>query len=146
MRLPGDQTLALGAKCLHVLIAELTEEGVPPADLQPLVDLEAFLQMLKAQAQGEGGANRRKRRPPSQTLLARTSALIDLLIKAGYDESNRHALVDRRRRSAAAVRWRRARLEAAAGVADRLYAWHRVRRGAGRIRRLHARDRRDPGQ
>ena len=52
MRLPGDQTLALGAKCLHVLIAELTEEGVPPADLQPLVDLEAFLQMLKAQAQG----------------------------------------------------------------------------------------------
>jgi hypothetical protein len=87
MRLPGDQTLALGAKCLHVLIAELTEEGVPPADLQPLVDLEAFLQMLKAQAQGEGGANRRKRRPPSQTLLARTSALIDLLIKAGYDES-----------------------------------------------------------
>src|SRR5688572_14192815 len=79
----SDQ-LALGAKCLHVLVAQLTEEGVPLEDLQPLLDLEAILQKQKQQAPGNGVANRRKRRPPSETLLARTSAMIDLLIKAGY--------------------------------------------------------------
>lgn len=83
----SEDKLSLGAKCLHVLVAQLIEEGVPQEDLQPLCDLEAVLQMLKQPAQGNGTANRRKRRPPSETLLARTSAMIDLLIKAGYDES-----------------------------------------------------------
>jgi hypothetical protein len=83
----SEDKLSLGAKCLHVLIAQLTEEGVPQEDLQPLVDLEAVLQMLLEQLQGKDVAKRRKGRLPSEALLARASAMIDLLIKAGYDES-----------------------------------------------------------
>lgn len=79
--------LALGAKCLHVLIAQLAEEGVPRQELQPLVDLEAFLRELKEQSVSKSAANRRKGRPPSELLLARASAVIDLLIKAGHDEN-----------------------------------------------------------
>lgn len=91
----GDK-VALGAKCLHVVIAQLKEEGVPQEDLQPLVELEAILQRLKAQAQGESVANRRRRRPPSEVLLARACAVIDLLIKAGHDESEAAQMVMRR--------------------------------------------------
>lgn len=84
----GEDKLALGAKCLHAVIAQLAEEGVPAEDLQPLLDLEAVVQRLKAQgAQSGGVANRRRGRPPSDILLARASAIIDLLIKAGYDEN-----------------------------------------------------------
>ena len=90
-----DKTL-LGAKCLHVIIAQLTEEGVPQEDLQPLLDLEANLRQLMAQTQGECIANRRKRRPPSESLLARGAAVIDLLIKAGHDESEASQIVMRR--------------------------------------------------
>ena len=74
----GDRT-ALGAKCLHVLIAQLAQEGVPQEDLQPLVDLEAGIEALKSQTQGQGSANRRRRKPPSDILLARLAVLIDLL-------------------------------------------------------------------
>jgi hypothetical protein len=49
-----------------------------------------------AQAQGEGVANRRKRRPPSDALLARGAAVIDLLIKAGSDEGEAAQIVMRR--------------------------------------------------
>ena len=90
----GDDKLALGTKCLHAVIAQLSEEGLPQEDLQPLIELEAILQKMKAQAQGV--ANRRKRRPPSEILLARASAVIDLLIKAGHDESEAAQMVTRR--------------------------------------------------
>jgi len=89
-------TISLGAKCLHVIVAQLTEEGVPQEDLQPLIDLEASLRQLMVQTQGEGVANRRKRRPPSENLLARGAAVIDLLIKAGHDESEAAQIVMRR--------------------------------------------------
>lgn len=95
----GGQTedkTALGAKCLHVIITQLAEEGVPQEDLQPLIDLEASLRQLMARGQGESIANRRKWRPPSESLLARGAAVIDLLIKAGHDESEASQIVMRR--------------------------------------------------
>jgi hypothetical protein len=82
----GEDKLALGAKCLQAVIAQLTEEGLPAEDLKPLVDLEALLRTWQAEDK-PARANRRKGRPPSDTLLARASAVIDLLIKAGYDEN-----------------------------------------------------------
>ena len=88
--------ISLGAKCLHVIVAQLTEEGVPRVDLQPLIDLEASLRQLMAQTQGEGVHNRRNRRPPSDIFLARASAVIDLLIKAGNDENEAAQRVMRR--------------------------------------------------
>jgi hypothetical protein len=91
-----DDKVTLGAKCLHAVVAQLMEEGVSQEDLQPLIELEAILRKLKAQAQGESVANRRKRRPPSEMFLARASAVIDLLIKAGHDESEAAQLVMRR--------------------------------------------------
>jgi hypothetical protein len=57
----GEDKLSLGAKCLHALIAQLTEEGVPQEDLQPLVDLEAVLQKLRG-PQGNDIAKRRQGR------------------------------------------------------------------------------------
>jgi hypothetical protein len=90
-----DKT-ALGAKCLHVLIAQLAQEGVPQEDLQPLVDLETSIEAFKSQAQGQGNSNRRRRKPPSDTLLARLSAVIDLLVKAGYDDAEAAQLLTRR--------------------------------------------------
>ena len=91
-----EDKIALGVKCLHVVIAQLTEEGVPPEDLQPLIELEAILQRLKAKGDGEAVANRRKQRPPSEELLARASAVIDLLIKAGHEEAEAAQIVMRR--------------------------------------------------
>jgi hypothetical protein len=78
------------------LIAQLAQEGVPQEDLQPLVDLETSIEALRSQAQGQGSANRRKRKPPSDILLARLSAVIDLLVKGGYDEAEAAQLVTRR--------------------------------------------------
>ena len=91
----GDKT-ALGAKCLHVLIAQLAQEGVPQEDLQPLVDLEAGIEALKSQTQGQGSANRRRRKSPSDILLARLAVVIDLLVKGGHDEAEAAQLVTRR--------------------------------------------------
>ena len=87
-----DKT-TLGTKCLHVLIAQLAQEGLPQRDLQPLVDLEKSVETLKAQAQGETTPSRRRRRPPSDTLLARLAVVIDLLVKGGYDEAEAAQLV-----------------------------------------------------
>jgi hypothetical protein len=86
--------LPLGAKCLGAVVAQLAEEGVPQQDLQPLIDLEARLQQLMTQ--GQGFANRRRQLPPSELLLARGAAVIDLLIKAGADESEAAQTVMRR--------------------------------------------------
>jgi len=82
----GEDELALGAKCLHAVAAQLAEDGVPKADLQPLLDLETRLNQMLAPAEKKK-ANRRKRLPPSEALLARISALIDLLIKGGSDDA-----------------------------------------------------------
>ena len=93
---PGSDPVALGAKCLHAVIAQLAEEGVSQEDLQPLNDLEARVRQFMAQTQGAGVADRRKQRPPSDLLLARGAAVIDLLIKAGADESEAAQTVMRR--------------------------------------------------
>jgi hypothetical protein len=49
-----------------------------------------------APTQTESVANRRKRLPPSESLLARASAVIDLLIKAGSDEAEAAQIFMRR--------------------------------------------------
>ena len=77
-------------------MAQLAEEGVPPANLQPLVDLEARLAAIDGAGQGQRVANRRRQLPPSDLLLARGAAVIDLLIKAGADESEAAQMVMRR--------------------------------------------------
>jgi hypothetical protein len=69
---------------------------VPPEDLQPLSDLEARVRRFMAQTQGPSVANRRKQRPPSDLLLARGAAVIDLLVKAGADEGEAAQSVMRR--------------------------------------------------
>jgi hypothetical protein len=91
----ADQ-LSLGAKCLHAVTVQLAEEGIPQEDLQPLIDLDAQLRQMIARTQKESAYNRRKRRPPSETLLARTAALIDLLIKDGAEEAEAAQFVMRR--------------------------------------------------
>ena len=88
--------VALGAKCLHSVVAQLAEDGVPPEDLQPLVDLEERLRQSMAKAAGEGVADRRNGQPPSDRLLARGAAVIDLLIKAGSGEGEAAQIVMRR--------------------------------------------------
>jgi len=90
-----EENLSLGVKCLHAVTAQLAEEGLPKKDLQPLIDLEARLRQMLAPGQ-ETAPNRRKRRAPSEALLARTSALIDLLIKGGSREAEAAQLVMRR--------------------------------------------------
>lgn len=90
-----EEKLSLGVKCLHAVTAQLAEEGLPKKDLQPLIDLEARLRQMLAPGQ-ETAPNRRKRRAPSEALLARTSALIDLLIKGGSKEAEAAQLVMRR--------------------------------------------------
>jgi hypothetical protein len=92
----NDDSLPLGAMCLGAVVAQLAEEGMPQEDLQPLVELETQLQQLMAQAQGQGVANRRRQLPPSELLLARGAAVIDLLIKGGADESEAAQMVMRR--------------------------------------------------
>jgi hypothetical protein len=84
----SEDKLDLGIKCLDTVIAQLSEEGVPAEDLEPLAVVDALLRRMKAEDRSQSAvANRRRGRPPSETLLARASAVIDLLIKAGYDES-----------------------------------------------------------
>ncbi len=92
----SEDKTSLGVKCLQLLVAQLAQEGVPQEDLQPLVDLETGIGALKAKARGEGTANRRRRKPPSDVYLARMSALIDLLIKSGYSEGTAAQMVMRR--------------------------------------------------
>jgi hypothetical protein len=76
----------------------LAEEGLPKEDLKPLLELEARLRQIIAPWHSETVSNRRKRRPPSEVLLARVSALIDLLIKAGSHEAEAAQTVMRSRR------------------------------------------------
>ena len=84
---PGDKA-ALGIKCLQAVVAELTSEGVSPEDLQPLTDLQAVLAPREPASSDarETKRDRRRSTAPSQTLLARASVVIDLLVRAGQDE------------------------------------------------------------
>jgi hypothetical protein len=86
----ADKT-TLGTKCLQVLILQLAQEGLPQQELQPLLDLERSIETLKAQ--GPSIPSRRRRAPPSEKLLARLAAVIDLLVKDGYDEAEAAQLV-----------------------------------------------------
>lgn len=91
----------LGLKCLQAVMTELAADGVPPDDLKPLADLEALIGAslpapapasvsagAPAPAPGFDGRQRDRRRKaaPSQTLLARSAVLIDLLVKDGQGE------------------------------------------------------------
>lgn len=94
----GDVT-ALGAKCLRVVITQLAADGVSPEDLQPLVDLQAHLGAAKQkqrQSPLDLPRDRRHNSSPSPILLARAAAVIDLLVRAGQDESEAAQSVMRR--------------------------------------------------
>ena len=92
----SESALSFGTTCLRVVTAQLADEGLPKEDLQPLINLEARLREIIAQMEGGGGANRRKGRAPSQALLARAAAMIELLIKAGSDEAEAAQICMRR--------------------------------------------------
>jgi hypothetical protein len=90
----GDPA-ALGVKCLQAVIAELAADGVSPEDLQPLADLEGTV-AGKAPAEPKARRDRRHSAAPSGIVLARASATIDLLVKAGQDEAEAAQTVMRR--------------------------------------------------
>jgi len=84
----GDEA-SLALKCLQAVIAELAADGVSLEDLQPLADLGKLVGGSTAVAPKPAQAHRERRRgsAPSAILLARAAAAIDLLVKAGQDES-----------------------------------------------------------
>ena len=93
---PGDEDeTALGVKCLHAIVGQLAEEGLPAEDLKPLADLDAHLRKQSAQAAEAKQPERRKQRPPSEVFLARVAAVVDLLVKAGADEGEAAQIVMR---------------------------------------------------
>ncbi|MDJ0514321.1 MAG: hypothetical protein QNJ62_12850 [Methyloceanibacter sp.] len=76
-------------------MAELAADGVPAEDLKPLAELETTMGALAlgaperpAAAHGlpEHQRDRRRKAPPSDTLLARAAAIIDLLVKDGQGD------------------------------------------------------------
>lgn len=105
LREAGD-TVGLSVKCLHAVIAELAANGVSSEDLQPLADLEELVERRKAAERAadkvpslalnhdaseapnllQTPRDQRRGAPPSTILLARASALIDLLVRSGQDE------------------------------------------------------------
>jgi len=92
-RAPSSQGDPIGAKYLAIVIGQLEEDGLSEADLKPLKDLEASFCKPGEMSETDMRADRRssERRDggaPSQTLLARLTAVIDLLVKGGYDESD----------------------------------------------------------
>jgi hypothetical protein len=93
----GDITV-LGAKCLRAVIAQLAADGVSTDDLQPLVDLQTRLDGTWKPQPGPVAMqrDRRHKSAPSPVLLARAAAVIDLLVKAGQDESEAAQSVMRR--------------------------------------------------
>ena len=90
-----DKTV-LGAKCLAVLIHQLSEGGLAQEDLQPLIDLETYLRGRRQGNQPEAAPERRRSGAPSETVLARIAAMIDVLVKAGYDEGEAAQMATRR--------------------------------------------------
>lgn len=91
----GTDRLLLGAECLSTVVRGLAEEGLPREDLQPLLDLAAELSehIPAAQAMSE---ERRIGKFPTDAMLARVAATIDLLVKAGYDEEKAAQLIMRK--------------------------------------------------
>lgn len=89
---------ALGAKCLRAVITQLAADGVRAEDLQPLVELQDHLGTVKQKRQQSPLELRDRRHgsSPSPILLARAAAVIDLLVKAGQDESEAAQSVMRR--------------------------------------------------
>lgn len=101
----------LGLKCLQAVMVELAADGVPADDLKPLVDLETVVAASAPAAAtstptptpapplAERQRDRRRKAPPSNALLARSAAVIDLLVKDGQGEEGaaqtvmRHLLV-----------------------------------------------------
>ncbi len=92
---PKDKA-ALGVKCLAVVISQLSEDGLAKEDLRPLIELEASLSDRRKGLRGDGVANRRKGAAPSEAFLGRVAAVIDLLVKAGYEEGEAAQMILRR--------------------------------------------------
>lgn len=78
--------LTLRVKCLKLVLSQLAEEGIAREDLKPLIEIEDELNTRLAQ-RPPAESNRRKGGAPSDILLARVAVVIDLLIKAGYEDS-----------------------------------------------------------
>jgi hypothetical protein len=91
----GAEKLLLGAECLSAMVRGLAEEGLPREDLQPLLDLAAELRE-QVPAAASMCAERRVERAPTDAMLARVAAVIDLLVKAGYDEERAAQLIMRK--------------------------------------------------
>jgi hypothetical protein len=91
----GAEKLLLGAECLSAVVRGLAEEGLKRDDLQPLLDLAAELRE-QVPAASAMCAETRAERPPTDAMLARVAAVIDLLVKAGYDDEKAAQLIMRK--------------------------------------------------
>ena len=92
----------LGLKCLQAVMVELAADGVTADDLKPLAELETLISESSAASATAASVSasapelapgfddrhrdRRRKTVPSNTLLARSAALIDLLVKDGQGE------------------------------------------------------------
>lgn len=102
----GDRLL-LGVECLSAVVHQLGREGLPKEDLQPLVDLEAEIrEQLPPTLAGTGAKGATPAipsfrephtpKPPTDAMLGRIAAVIDLLVKAGYDEAHAAQVMTRK--------------------------------------------------
>jgi hypothetical protein len=91
-----ENKIGLGVKCLAVLIHQLAKDGLAQEDLQPLIDLEACLQNRHTTERRETVPNRRRGGAPSEAVLARIAAVIDVLVKAGHEEAEAAQMLMRR--------------------------------------------------
>ena len=89
-----ERVTRLGAKCLTLVIRHLAEEGLTAADLSSLIDLETDLKSGLVHRQQS--RERRVGAPPSDEVLGRLAATIDLLVKAGYDEADAAQILTRK--------------------------------------------------
>lgn len=90
-----SERLLLGAECLSAVVRGLAEEGLRREDLQPLLDLAAELREHIPPA-ALAAPETRGAMPPTDAMLARVAAVIDLLVKAGYDEEKGAQLIMRK--------------------------------------------------
>jgi hypothetical protein len=91
-----ENKIGLGVNCLAVLIHQLAQDGLAQEDLQPLIDLEACLQNRRTTERRETVPNRRRGGAPSEAVLARIAAVIDVLVKAGHEEAEAAQMLMRR--------------------------------------------------
>lgn len=90
----GVDKARLGARCLALVIRQLSEEGLSQDDLAPLLDLETELR--RGATRDVQSRERRIGAPPSDEVLARICAVIDLLVRAGYDEADAAQVLTRK--------------------------------------------------